>query len=132
MNLLEWTKHYIKFKDCIKKQIQSIEEKEDRIVVQEKKGEKIYCVSENIEDKLLTQKKCEGKKYLITLNKKQNVTFLAENWDLIKDEDVTIIFANTETNESWMIHPKTHSRISEDKSLKPGLIALYENITESK
>ena len=129
MNLIEWTKHYVKFKDCMKRQITEIEELEDRLLVHEKKEDKIYCISEDLRTKLLTEVECENRKYLVTLNALQNVKFLADNWQLIDDKEFTIIFANPKTNESWMVHPKTHSKISDSKTVKQGLMSLYESIT---
>lgn len=129
MDLLEWSKHHIKYKDCIKRQIKNIEEKDNKLIVHEKKLDKIYCITEDLKEKLLTKNTCEGRKYIITLNKKENVNFLAENWKLVESEDLTIIFANPKTNENWMIHLMTHSKISETKNIKQGLNALYENIS---
>lgn len=129
MNLVEWTKHYIKFKDCMKRQITSIEELEDRLLVHEKKEDKVYCITEELKDKLLTENKCEERKFIVTTNTLMNVKFLADNWKLIENEEVTIIFANTKTNESWIVHPKTHSKISDNKTIKQGLMSLHESIT---
>ncbi|MBN1175928.1 hypothetical protein JXA48_04760 [Candidatus Woesearchaeota archaeon] len=129
MNLAEWAKHYIKFKDCMKRQITSIEELDGKLLVHEKKEDKLYCIAEELKNSLLEEKKCEGRKFLVTLNTPANVKFLADNWQLVQNDEITIIFANIKTNESWTIHPKTHSKIIEDKTIKQGLMSLHESIT---
>lgn len=129
MNLTEWTKHYVKFKDCMKKQIESIDELEDKLIVHEKKEDKTYFIIEELKEEFLLEPKAKEKSFIVTLNKLNNVKFLAENWKSIENEEITIIFANTKTNESWVVHPKTHSKISDNKTIKQGLISLHESIT---
>lgn len=131
MNLTEWSKNYIKFKDCFKRQIKTIEEIEKGLLVHEKKENKNYFIYEKLKNNLIINKKIKNKVFLITLNTKENVKELADNWALVENEDLTIIFANIKTNESWMVHPKTHSKITEKKLIKQGLISLHESITRS-
>lgn len=126
MELYEWTKHYIKFKDCMKRNIKELIEEENKIKTHEKKENKIYLIAEDITTHI--NETCKEYKILVTLNTKKNVDTVINNWKtLITEENLSIIFANPQTNETWTIHPKTHHKISE--KIKEGLLTLYESIT---
>lgn len=129
MKLKEWTIHYIKFRDYLKKQIKEIkEEKENELMVYEKKLNKKYYVMENLDENEIIKKR-ELETYYVTLNKKSNVKILIDNWDEIEtNKEINFIFTNPKTNEKWIIHPTTHSKISEEKSIKVGINTLYESI----
>ena len=128
MTLKEWTKTYIKYKDMIPRIIDKVDETENSIVVSEKTGEKIsYLCIENMEalpaDNISTER-------IVCLNTKKNLDWLLNNWDSVKDKKTVFIFVNLEKAESWAINPLLHNTITEKKSLKQGLKALFESIPE--
>jgi hypothetical protein len=128
MKLEEWLLHYIKFKDSLKRQIVSIEETPKKITVKEKTSIKTYYVDEDI-NKLLDKKENE-QYYYVVLNTHKNVKIVIEQWNIIKEQrKLTIIFSNPHTNESWLLHPKTHHDITEPESLQEGLNSLYQSIS---
>lgn len=128
MKLQEWTIHYIKFRDCMKRQIKNIEEKENKIIVHEKKGDKIYYIKKDLDESDF-QIKENVETTIITLNKKENVKVLIDNWTQAEEnKEISFIFANPKTNEKWLIHPRTHSKISEEKHIKIGLTTMHESI----
>lgn len=126
MELFEWSKHYIKFKDCMKKNILEMECKADEIHVKEKQREIIYYIDETITTSI---KKLQNKReIIITTNTKENFTELIKNWEkLAKQKELTIIFSHPKNNETWSLHPYTHNNITEDK-LEEGLQTLFESI----
>ena len=128
MNLKDWTKHHLKFKDCFKKQIIEINELDESLIVHEKKEDKIYFINEKLDENIIN-KKTEKKKYIVTLNTKANVEKLIKEWTQVENVDLTIIFVNIKTNENWLINTKLHSKIAEKKAIKQGLISLYNTIT---
>ena len=129
MDLYEWTKHYISFRDCIKKQIVKQEFEEDSVLVEEKKGNKEYYINQDL-GKLIPKIKDGIKTFLVCENTEKNIHILVKEWDeLIKNKEITIIFANAKTNQSWLINPRLHSHISERDKLKEGLISLCNGIT---
>lgn len=129
MELYEWTKYYIKFRDCIKKRIKKLVFEENKIIAKEKDEDKVYLVSEKIEDNIAKLNNQEIIT-LVCLNTKENINKINEKWDiLIKNPKLTIICAQTTNNESWSIHPHTHHKISEN--IKDGLKTLYESITSA-
>ena len=131
MELKEWTKHYIKFKDAMKKKIKTITEKEFGYEVEEKDGKKVYYVVHHVSDGLKHIEELKGERiYFITPNTQTNVKETVKSWESLKDHrELTIIYANARTNESWLLHPYTHANVSEEGSLEQGLQALFEGIS---
>jgi len=132
MDLYEWTREYIRFKDIIQKRIKKLEEKESIILVEEKNKTKTYIIVEKLNEGVEKLNKHDKKEHLIitTLNTENNSKELISSWDeLLKYEDLTIIFCHPGTNEKWLIHPKSHDKISEKKQLKEGVRTLLESIT---
>jgi hypothetical protein len=128
MELYEWSKHHIKFKDCMKKQILNIECKDSEIHVQEKKQELIYYINEELEEGI---KKIQDstKEIIITLNTKKNFETLIKSWSALKTHtQLSIIFTHPEANETWVIRPYTHDKISDNDKLKEGLEAIFSNV----
>ena len=102
MSLYDWTKHYITFRDLVKRQIVKKTFLETSILVEEKKEKKIYLVMEELEDALSSLKKFKDdtKSYIITLNTNKNCTTLIDNWkEFSKYKQLTIIFFELEKNE---------------------------------
>lgn len=134
MNLYEWTKEFIKYKDVIFKRIKTIKFLDTTIHVEEKNGtKKIYFVCENIQDGLAQIDTLKDEKGIITtLNTSKNVSVLIKEWDsLLKNKkDVTILFSHPGTNEEWMIHPKTHAKISEKEKLSESINILFNSISK--
>ena len=127
MTLTDWTSHHIKFKDCIKKQIKNIKVSEDKIIVEEKNGNiKTYLINEKLEE-LLAKIKNETL-ILVCLNNKENSKTIVNNWEkLSKYPELTIMCAEPSTNNNWSLHPETHNKITEKKSLEAGIRVLSEN-----
>lgn len=128
MELYEWSKHYIKFKDCMKKNIQDIEYKDNEIFVKEKQRDIIYHIAPDITTGItqLQQKQ----EVIITTNTRKNLDELIKQWNILKKhKQLTIIFSHPSTNETWLIHPYTHNTITEGNKLKEGLLTLFNNIS---
>lgn len=134
MELKEWTKHYIKFKDAMKKKIKNIAETEFGYEVEEKDGNKVFYVIHHIEDGIHHLEELKGEKiYFVTPNTQTNVKQTIQSWDTLKEhKELTIIFANPKTNESWLLHPNTHANVSEINSLEQGLQSLYEGVNPAE
>lgn len=127
MQLTHWLKKYISFKDCLKKEIINIEETPDYILVKEKKGTKVYFVDEELE-KIIT-KKTEHKAYYVCLNSKKNIKTMLGAWEhLIKNKNMTLLFAHPTTNDVWLITPATHHLIADANKFKEGIQTLHESI----
>lgn len=134
MDLYEWTKHFIKYKDVIARRIKTIKFLDTSIHVEEKEKfnntKKIYLVYENLEEGIQASSKLKDEKGIIVcLNTKINKNILIKNWKkLLKMKDITILFAHPGTNEKWMIHPKTHSKINEAEKLNESIEILFNSI----
>ncbi len=129
LTIKEWAKTYVKYKDMIPRIVESISETENGIVVSQKTGEKItYLCMESIE--ALNPGSITNER-IVCLNTKKNLDWLLKNWDLVKNKRTVFIFVNLDKAESWAINPLLHSAITEKKSLKQGLIALFESVPEA-
>ena len=127
MELYEWTKHYIKFKDQFKKQIQKTTYETNLIIVKTKTETIKYFITEKLENSIkLKNKEKNEKTILVCLNSKENLKTITTKWDELINEQLTIIFVNPKTNEKWLIQPKTHNKIAE--KIKDSLKILYESI----
>ncbi len=128
MTLKEWTNAYVKYKDMIPRNIETIQETEKGLLVKQKNGGEIkYLCMESLET--LLPGNIMGER-VVCLNTKNNVDWLTKNWDQVKDKKSIFIFVNLDKAESWAINPLLHSAITEKKSLKQGLKALFESIPE--
>ncbi|MFP4523001.1 MAG: hypothetical protein ACOCQQ_00065 [Candidatus Nanoarchaeia archaeon] len=127
MDLYEWTKHYIAFKDILKRQIVKKTYLTTSIVVEEKKEKKLYLVMETLSDSVESIKKTKGKKTIIvTHNTITNCNTLIKEWDIFAQEaNITIIFVNVDLDDKWIIHPATHQHIADKKNLKEGIFSLH-------
>ncbi|MGM5480926.1 MAG: hypothetical protein ACQESE_00800 [Nanobdellota archaeon] len=132
MKLNEWATHHIRFKDCMRKQIKEMEVTEDHIRVVEKKEEKNYYVTEKLSEAIGNIKNNQSKQFIITKNSKENIEFLIDNWNRLKQyRYASIIFVNVKENKMWHIHPATHHFIADKDKLEEGIWRLHESIPVS-
>ena len=67
----------------------------------------------------------------ICLNSSENFSFLTKNWDKFTDlKKLAVYFVNpfSKTEKKWIIHPYTHSKITEKSSLKQGLKSMFDTV----
>lgn len=127
MKLVEWTKHYIKYRDTMRRKIKSIIENDTDIIVEEKNGLKInYLIHEDLSE---IKKLNNNKNVIITLNSKKNVDTMIKLWDEhINHPETAFMFVNITTNEKWLISPHHHHKIADPENFRSGLMALYSTI----
>ncbi len=100
---------------------------DDKIIVQEKKQHIIYYVHEKLEEAIPHLQ--TNKEVIITLNTTHNFEALLKEWKtLCQHKELTIIFTNPQENQTWIIQPHIHQKISEKEKLKEGLKALFANV----
>jgi len=127
VDLYEWTKHYITFRDILKRQIVKKTFLSTSIVIEEKKETKLYLVMENLSEAIAIIKKAKDKTIIIaTLNTIINCNKLIDNWDAFaKEAQLTVLFVDVVLNDKWSIHPSTHQHIADTKTLKEGILSLH-------
>jgi hypothetical protein len=131
MTLLEWAVAYIKYKDSVKGKIQGfgVNEKLNRVDITNRDGTKeVFLCSDSLS--ALDVSKLNDEK-IACLNKKDNLNWLINNWDLIKDKKCIFLFVNPKKSENWAINPFMHSSVTDKAALKPGLKSLFESISEA-
>jgi len=136
--LKEWTHNYLKNKDILHKRISTITDKGDYILVENKdETHIIVIVKEKMVDvdKVLDlfkkyQKKHKAQKLTLVLNNnKKNLDLLIKSWKkFVEFTSLTVIFANPEMNDKWIVSPAIHDRIADKKNLKQGLVSMFQTV----
>lgn len=140
MMLTKWTLTYIKNRDVMLKKISKVEDKKEYILVTNKDETHIvYIVKEKLTSlapimrrfKELEEEHKANKFTLVLYNQRQNLDQVISAWDNLLDlEKLTIVFANPETNEKWVVAPYVHDKIADPQNLKNGLVSLFEGVEE--
>lgn len=128
MSILSWTEAFVKYKDSVKRQIQSINKMSDRqLTVHMKTGDlQTYFCSDLLSEEAISKEYDK----VVCLNMKKNLDWLIERWDSVKDKKATFIFVNLKKSESWLVTPRVHHGITDKSALKPGLKTLFETVPE--
>lgn len=130
MTILEWAVAFIKYKDAVRKQNESmdVDESKKTITVKKKTGlvEVHLCVDDldSLDIASLSDQK------VACLNKKKNLDWLIKNWDSVIKTKIIVTFVNPSLSESWAVHPQLHHHITDKVALKPGLNSLFDSIGE--
>jgi hypothetical protein len=143
MSLNEWTIEYIKHKDIMRREITSIENK-DNVIHVKKKNTHVhdYFIEEqltNIKSILNAAAKSDKDPnsflHLITNNAESNFNVLIQNWQqFCIHQRLTVYFVNTNSlkEKKWIIKPWLHNKISDPDSLETGLRTLFETVDISQ
>ncbi|MBW3012706.1 hypothetical protein KY325_00900 [Candidatus Woesearchaeota archaeon] len=136
--LKDWTLNYLKNKDIMLKRISTIEDKGSYILVKNKDETHVIVIVkeklDSVQPVLDDFKKYEAlhkaqKLTLILYNTKKNMELLLKSWDaFLEFPTLSIIFANPAVNDKWIISPAVHHKIADKKSLKQGLISMFQNV----
>lgn len=125
LTLLEWAKIHFKHMDLIKKNIKSIEEKNENLLIIHYKDKNVKIIS--LPNLAFTKEK--GPLVIITENTKENLKILIKKWNLFsKEKELTIYFLNKKNFSRWVIKPWFHTKISEKEHLSQGLKTIAGNI----
>lgn len=130
----EWFVQFARNRDLIHRKIERIEEK-DGIVIFYKDREQKVLVEPFLGDvrKLFEPLDKDRHYALVVFNTKENFKKVVENWKIMSEfKFLTIYFANplSQLDKKWIVMPYTHSRISEESSLKKGLLSMFETVEE--
>ena len=140
--MVEWAINYEKHRDIILKKIKNIDRNADgyNLKISYKENEKFILVMSSLANaEEIRFRLKEGRSVtIITLNSKQNMDFLIDNWKLLIDSpELTIMFINpfSLTDHRWIIRPYIHNKIAENSVLKKGIKTMFEavdSITEEE
>lgn len=133
LNIQEWLINYLRNRDIFVKSIIEIKPEGNHVQVFFKQAQKDYFISPNLEE--FNDNSIDEAKFtiIVTLNTKNNFSFLQKNWkQYIPLKKLQIMFVNplSRTEYRWVISPYTHSLISDAKSLKQGLFTIFETVEE--
>ena len=127
MDLHEWTRIFLKQKDLMRRRIRKLEESQEGFTIETKDGMEERVV---VADPLTTDEASKEPDMIVCRNTKENVEELIKGWeDFAKPDHLTIVFANPDTNEKWLLKPHHHDKVADKKSLKQGLLSMHEAVT---
>ncbi len=130
--LKEWTKHFFKNRDIITKQIESITEEADGLLIKRKDKEEKVMVKPALGNADEFTALDKTKRYaLIVLNNKANADKLIEIWNTLKMvPNLVVYFINpfSSTDLKWVIQPAVHEKIMDRLTFKTGIYAMFETV----
>ena len=130
--IIEWGENYLRNKDIVLNRIKDMKVEKGRIVITNKDESHETAISLPELSKMEASSVKEPTIF-ITLNKKENLKFLGDNWKAIAAvKEISIIFINPDSQleTKWIIRPYVHNKICDDSSLKTGLKAMFETVEE--
>ena len=140
--LQEWIINFIKNKDTLLNTLEKIDKNTENfeLKVSYKSKEEYIIIDPFIKDFNIILEKLDKEKYIsiVLFNFEDNLNKILDNWKYLAEfEKLTIYFVNmfSATDQKWIIKPSLHNRIAEQKSLKQGLISMFnmvEPITEQE
>lgn len=135
-SLADWAEQYVKNKDLILRNIVNITQAEGgwTFSVIKKDGSQHFLVVPHLNpEEVLAKLKPEINACLVVLNSRENLDHLVNNWsEFVKFPKLCIIFANpnSDGDKRWIVFPHTHDKITERKTLRRGLDALFMTVDE--
>ncbi|MBW2980237.1 hypothetical protein KY360_02370 [Candidatus Woesearchaeota archaeon] len=134
--LIDWIKGYLKNRDVMAKNIESIGKSKEGFDVYVKfKDKEQFIIAlpniENIEGILSKLENKEGYYTIVTFNSGKNFKGLISNWSKFAEfKFLNIFFVNpfSELDKRWIIYPHTHNKICDKDSLEKGLKSMFEMV----
>ncbi len=137
-NLRDWIINYLKNKDIVSKEIQSIKENIDGFdfVLETAKGMKFVIVAPEFSvDESFFSRISLNAIILVVNNSNKNLDFLITNWQkFVINPKLCIFFVNPKltSNAKWILYPFTHNSLIDKGSLRQGLESLFAGVEEVK
>jgi len=129
-SLRQWYIYYVKNRDLMLKKIASIKDDANNIIITNKDGTEetsILDESPSSFSKLLEGFKKDARLKIVTLNKKDAIRLLIEEWaKLIEYASLTMMFVNPHSHgeHKWIIKPHIHAKFTDKSTLKPGIMSI--------
>ncbi len=124
MDLEEWTIAYVKYKHMNSLEDYEIAENSVRFNFEDREEE--FFLEEELDSEVLET----DSDSIVCLNDEENVEFLADNWEEVKDTEKKFIFVNLEANKKFVVKPKVHDKVAAEENLEEGLKSMQEQISE--
>ena len=136
--LLDWAINLIKNQDILTKKINEIKRNENEFdfsVKYKDENETFFIVKTSIEhiDELLEKVDKNLHFHIITLNNKDNLDIVINNWKkLIEYKFLSVYFINpfSQLDKKWIICPHTHHKICDESSLELGLKSMFDMVKQ--
>ncbi|MGM5487408.1 MAG: hypothetical protein ACQESG_00510 [Nanobdellota archaeon] len=130
--LLHWAKEYFRNKDIIYKKIIAIDEKSHHLEINYK-DKTLYVYGFETLEEVLKVSKEDQHTAVIVFNTEDNLKSLQSLWkELIKFKHLFIYFINPNSvrDQKWIISPYVHDKIADKKTLKTGLKAMFDSVSQ--
>ena len=135
-SLLDWILNFLKNKDLIYNKIIKIEENSlgyDAVITYKDKVQNILIIPSLDEISPLMSSFKGDNNLIVTLNSKESLDFLIIHWkEFINFKNIVLYFVNpfSALEKKWIIFPHTHNKICDEKTLKQGLISIFQTVEE--
>ena len=131
--LLEWAVNYVKNKDLLTKNIESIEKNKEGFVAKFKNKKQFFIIEPFIEEINGMINKMDKEEYFsfVVFNTKENFKVFVDNWNrLTVFKKLSIYFVNpfSQLDKKWIICPYTHHKVGDKSSLELGLKTMFETV----
>jgi len=133
--LVDWIINYLKNRDLMHQNIESIETNKNGFDVYIKFKDKgqFFIVKPIIEknDDIMPKFNEEGYFGLVMFNTLSNFNFLVKDWmKLAKFKRLSVYFVNpfSQLDKKWIICPYVHNSICDENALEKGLRAMFEMV----
>ena len=130
--IMGWGASYMKHRDLVACKIRDLKVGKDRIDVMNKDGSQELVLGLPDLSKL-DPASVKLPTIFITMNKKENLKFLIDEWKKLSAvKEISIIFINPDSqlDTKWIIRPFVHARVCDDKTLKQGLKSMFDTVDE--
>ncbi|MBI2545613.1 hypothetical protein HYV81_00340 [Candidatus Woesearchaeota archaeon] len=127
--LKEWAVQYFRNKDIVARNIVSVEQGKDVVILKYKDHEEQIMPLGSLEE--FNEQPSQDFIDIIVFNSHKNFKVLLDSWEhFIRFPNLKLFFINpfSEADHKWIVSPAIHHRVSDEASLKRGLQAMFDTV----
>ena len=124
MELKDCVRELVKARNAISRTLLEHTEEGDELTFTHKHKTHHFLISEE----LVVPSDVRDVYTVACLNTEGNLEFLIEHWDAFLQPMLSVLFVNPRSAEHWKVSPQMHDRITDEKNLKKGLKALFDQV----
>ncbi len=131
--LKDWLRRFLENKDIVLKNIKSVKESDEGLLVKYKTKEHVYLIVPFLKDSIISEiKKREGHVSLVIYNTEENFKYILAQWkELVavgRHFSIYCVNPFSKLEKKWIVFPFTHNQIAEGQNIKEGLKSLTEMV----
>ncbi|MFH1916316.1 MAG: hypothetical protein ABIJ21_03560 [Nanoarchaeota archaeon] len=127
MELSDWLKNYLRWKDQIDLRLKDIKVEGDLLTAMYSDKTVVYFCGKTLKDGLLENARGGKLNGFCVENSEENFQFLLRHWkECAAIPGLVFIFVNLSLGEKWIIFPGVHEKVADPDSLEQGLRAMFD------